>query len=360
MKHFDLFTGYGGFTLACNNNGITTIGFSEVDKYANALIRFRFPGIRNFGDITQMQAEELPDFDILTFGFPCQDVSIAGQRKGLVEKDGTRTRSGLFYDTLRILETKKPDYFIAENVGGLFSSNGGRDFFSILYHLSKAGYDIQWDFLNTKNFGIPQNRQRIFIVGNIRGKPTSKIFPIRKENTTSQKKTKPEQEQLQTQLCTIIRPGMGHKDDTTFVVNNRGNFRELGTCLNINANYHKGPDNHAVKTLIQIGNVYQYHNPSWGRVYSVEGLAPSLMSQAGGLGAKTGLFKVGSRIRKLIPLECERLQGLPDNWTKWGIDEKGTKFQQSDRQRYKLCGNGITVNVAEEIVRRIIIGDENE
>ena len=119
MKHFDLFSGYGGFTIACESFGIETIGFSEIDKWANAVLRYRFPNIKNYGDITKIIPSELPDFDLLTFGSPCQDLSIAKKnREGL-----SGSRSSLFYNAVDILKVKKPKWFIMENVASMGKEN---------------------------------------------------------------------------------------------------------------------------------------------------------------------------------------------------------------------------------------------
>ena len=148
MKILDCFSGYGGFTLAGDKLGIETIGFMEVDKYANSVLAFRYPEVKNYGDIDSCSIEELPDFDILTGGFPCQDLSIAGGRKGL-----SGGRSGLFYRWLELLEGKAPSYFILENVRGLFSSQKGWDFADLLNEVASTGYDVQWG-LSTAN-GLP-------------------------------------------------------------------------------------------------------------------------------------------------------------------------------------------------------------
>jgi len=196
MKHFDLFSGYGGFTLAlqrvyeasitisrnrCSRpehggssqgllqggalstveeSSFTTIGFSEIDKYASAVLKYHWPNTKNYGDITSIDWSEVPDFDLLTGGSPCQDLSIAGKRAGLGGK-----RSGLFYEFMRAVKEKKPKYFIWENVKGALSSNNGRDFGSVVNEMAEAGYSLWWQVLNAKDFGVPQNRERIFVVG---------------------------------------------------------------------------------------------------------------------------------------------------------------------------------------------------
>ena len=174
MILLDTFTGIGGFSLAFKEvfpEG-KIIGYSEIDKYASKVYEKHFPGVKALGDITAIRERELPEFDILTFGFPCQDLSIAGKRAGFQGK-----RSILFFEAIRIINAVRPKYFIFENVKGLFSSHGGRDFTAILRSIADIGYDGQWQLLNTKWF-LPQNRERIYFVGHLRGEPRPEIFPI--------------------------------------------------------------------------------------------------------------------------------------------------------------------------------------
>ena len=207
MTHFDLFSGYGGFTLALERvyetiynqpkvdelqtqpnlpssssnllQAASTIGFSEIDKYASAVLKYRWPNIKNYGDITKIDWSEVPDFDLLTGGSPCQDLSIAGKRAGL---DGER--SGLFYEYMRAVKEKRPKYFIWENVKGALSSNKGFDFAAVLNEMAEAGYSLWWQVLNAKDFGVPQNRERIFVVG-FRDESAREIFFERQNDSVS-------------------------------------------------------------------------------------------------------------------------------------------------------------------------------
>jgi len=206
MKYFSLFTGVGGFEIGIEkayasvvnrqetpegkqttDQGVsrgdvhsggellegtpTCVGFSEIDKHASAVLKYRFPNVKNYGDITKIDWSLVPDFDLLVGGSPCQDLSIAGKRAGL---EGGR--SGLFYEYVRALEEKKPKHFIWENVKGALSSNGGRDFGAVLSALAEAGYSLWWQVLNAKDFGVPQNRERVFIVGTRNGSPREVFF----------------------------------------------------------------------------------------------------------------------------------------------------------------------------------------
>ncbi len=203
MKYFSTFSGIGGFEVGLQSavesnrkaqqadadNGHSTddtsdplqewgqsatcVGYSEIDKYASSVYEHNFPGAINYGDITQINAEELPDFDCLVGGFPCQAFSIAGKRRGFDDTRGT-----LFFDLARILRAKQPRYFIFENVKGLLSHDNGNTFRTIITAIDELGYDCQWQVLNSKNFGVPQNRERVYIVGNLRGTARPEVFPI--------------------------------------------------------------------------------------------------------------------------------------------------------------------------------------
>ena len=149
MNHLDLFSGIGGFSLGLQQAGIEPdwIGFSDIDKYANKVFKRRFPNAKELGSITDIQPKDLPRIDLVTFGFPCQDLSLAGKRGGL-----EANRSSLFFEAINLVRVKKPKYFIFENVKGLFSSNGGQDFDIILREIADIGYDGQWQLLNTRLF----------------------------------------------------------------------------------------------------------------------------------------------------------------------------------------------------------------
>lgn len=335
MKYFSLFTGIGGFELGiehahetinkcevrtkqahgghmpfdCRDNVEKPIcvGYSEIDKYAIQIYQSHFPEHKNYGDITKINEKELPDFDLLVGGFPCQSFSIAGKRKGFADTRGT-----LFFDIARILQRKRPRLLLLENVKGLLSHDNGDTFKTIIATLTELGYDLQWQVLNSKNFGVPQNRERVLIVGHLRGTPRPEVFPI-----------------------------TGDGDETNG-----------GICANaITASYWKGHDNHGARTQIaytpkeQGGKVEQagkINEGQSGRIYSPTGLSPTLNTMTGG-GLKEPKIIEGMRIRRLTPTECERLQGFPDGWT-LGV---------SDTQRYKTLGNAVTTNVIRFVCERI-------
>ena len=304
-------------------------GYSEIDKYAIEIYQRHFPEHKNYGDITKIKPSKLPNFDLLVGGFPCQAFSIAGKRKGFEDTRGT-----LFFDIVRILGSKKPKLFLLENVKGLLSHDNGSTFKVIIATLTKLGYDVQWQVLNSKNFGVPQNRERVFIVGHLRGTPRPKVFPIGSNS------------QADIVLPTLTTRYYGGQANGGYICN---------------------------KPKQIIGG------SQGNRVYDPKGISTTIASQAGGLGAKTGLYAVDGlqahqktrkdgisptltqaagmgggqtpivwskkiKIRRLTPMECERLQGFPDGWTE-GV---------SDTQRYKCLGNAVTVNTVQAIVQKLL------
>jgi len=205
VKYFSMFSGIGGFELGINkaiknvnaenklcnrqqllegNNNTTIlqkekeatcVGYSEVDKYAIQIYQRHYKEHKAYGDATRIDTKDLPDLDLLVGGFPCQAFSIAGKRGGFQDTRGT-----LFFEIARILADKRPGYLLLENVKGLLSHDSGKTFETILKVLTDIGYVLQWEVLNSKNFGVPQNRERVFIVGHLRGERRPEVFPISK------------------------------------------------------------------------------------------------------------------------------------------------------------------------------------
>lgn len=185
MKFLDLFAGIGGFRLGMESAGHECVGFCEIDKFARKSYKaiHNTEGEREYHDITAVSDEEWRELrgtvDVICGGFPCQAFSIAGKRKGFRDK----TRGTLFFEIARAAEQIKPRTLFLENVKGLLSHDKGRTFGIILNTLDELGYDCQWQLLNSKNFGVPQNRERVFIIGHLRGASGREVFPITGENT---------------------------------------------------------------------------------------------------------------------------------------------------------------------------------
>lgn len=158
MKYFSMFSGVGGFELGFPTEW-NCVGLSEIDKYASMVLEEKFKGVKNYGDARKIRAEELPDFDLLCGGVPCQSWSIAGKRKGFDDVRGT-----MWFEVFRIAKEKKPKYLLLENVKGLLSHNKGKSFERLMEMICDLGYVVDFTILNSKFFGVPQNRERVFIL----------------------------------------------------------------------------------------------------------------------------------------------------------------------------------------------------
>lgn len=185
MNAVSLFSGVGGFDRALELNGVKVVATCEIDKNAQKILARHFPKAKLFSDVTTLTGKELFDAGfnsdgIICGGFPCQDVSVAGKRAGLSNADGSQTRSGLFWEVVRLLDETKAKHFILENVPGLLSSNNGRDFAVVLNALVELGYGVSWRILDAQYFGVPQRRRRVFIIGSLgdSGFTSSEILAI--------------------------------------------------------------------------------------------------------------------------------------------------------------------------------------
>lgn len=327
MKYFDLFSGIGGFSLGIEKTTeAECVGCAEIDKYASAIYKYRFSEVRNYGDVSRINTEELPDFDLLCFGWPCQDLSIAGKRAGLTEG----SRSGLLNEAIRILKAKQPHYFIAENVKGLYSTTNGCDFYTAIRMFTDIGYDCQWQLLNTKWF-LPQNRERIYFVGHLRGKRRPKVFPIREDAEVCVGRNKTKKAINQNTSCLKARDYASWNGNYLMeITKNKSQAGGLGAKTGL-----YGVSRHPLKFLQR-----NQKNVDGKHSFTVDSM-------------NTGGVKINSSIRRLTPIECERLQGFPDNWTKCGIVD-GKKVEISDTQRYKCLGNAVTVNVVSAIVGKVV------
>lgn len=184
MKFIDFFSGIGGFHSGLERAGMECIGWCEFDKFAQASYRAMYETTDLwFGnDVTKVKGCELPKADLWTFGFPCQDVSIAGKQKGM--KEGTR--SGLFYEIMRLLDEckeNKPKWLVCENVKNLLSIDGGTGFLNVIGEMAERGYSVEWKVYNSKDYGVPQNRERVYIVGHIGERCARGLLPIKREST---------------------------------------------------------------------------------------------------------------------------------------------------------------------------------
>ena len=410
-KVFSMFSGIGGFELGLlmSEKNVKLVGYSEIDKYAVKIFEKQLKGIKNYGNATTIDETELPNFDLLVGGFPCQAFSVAGKQRGFNDTRGT-----LFFDVARILKHKKPKHFILENVKGLLSHDSGRTFQTILKVLTDMRYLVQWEVCNSKNYGVPQNRERVYIIGHLRGNSRPEVFPIGKINEEDNRNNQPKEITKDMSMAyrvydtdgvsTTLRAvggGVGAKTGLYQIVKRSGKVKadqKNASCLTGGA---RGDGNHSYTDWIVQDGVMVTEATKKGYAVAEEGdsinlSVPNSKTRRGRVGKQvaqtldTGMqqytiqtgvevracltpdrlnkrqngrrFKdneepmftltgqdkhgvmINSSIRRLTPLECERLQGFPDGWTE-GV---------SDTQRYKCLGNAVTTNVVCEIAKRLL------
>lgn len=382
MKFIDLFAGIGGFRFGMESAGHECVAFCEIDKFARASYKaiHNTEGEIELHDITTVTDDEIRNIghvDAICGGFPCQAFSIAGARRGFEDTRGT-----LFFEIARFASILKPKYLFLENVKGLLNHDKGDTFEVILSALDELGYDVEWQALNSKDFGVPQNRERVFIIGHLRGQRGRKIFPIGGEDEKSSAK------RLGINILGNTKNPNGTAQGTRDIVHD-----PKGIVGTLTATDYKGPKQVAIPNEIKKYGVLQPNFNQSGVVYETDGISPTIRTmQGGGLeskirvreatkqgyaeasvgdsvnlsypNSKTRRGRVGEgiantlvtgdsqgvvmpnfRIRKLTPKECWRLQGFPD----WAFDK--AQEVNSNSQLYKQAGNSVTVNVIKEIAR---------
>lgn len=383
-----MFAGIGGFHSGLEQAGMQCVGWIEIDKYA----RKSYLAIHNAHDlwtaedITQVKGDELPHADLWSFGSPCQDLSIAGKIKGL---DGER--SGLFYEVMRLIDEReksgkgKPEWLLFENVKGALSSRGGQDFLEILYQVAERGYYLEWRVYNSKNYGVPQNRERVYLIGHHGGKPRNEILPKARNGGKGIKKL----------------DGLDNND----CFQSYRVFETDGVSCTLSSAHGGLGVNTGLYGQDIPKNKHRKKIPQGYRVYEVDGITTTVNCAGGGVGGKTGLYGIDvinrndithqrSRVynpighigaltatdykeppkvfqpieidetmypnvcklknnrvitvRKLTPRECFRLQGFTDEQ----FDRIPAEI--SDTQRYRQAGNSVTVPLVKEIGESIV------
>ena len=312
-KTIDLFAGIGGLRLGFERTGRTeTVFSSEIDKFARKTYEANF-GSEPFGDITKIEASDIPDHDILLAGFPCQAFSHAGLKKGFEDIRGT-----LFFDVARILKEKRPKAFLLENVKGLVSHDKGNAFKTILETLNELGYDVHYKILNTKDFNIPQNRERIYIVGFLKEAVSNSSvfdFPIEELKKPGY---------LQVFKRTVLGDILEKHVSDDYTISDKA-WEGLKERKKRNQEAGKGfgyslffPESEYTRTLVA-------HYAKDGNEILLE--------------------QEGKNPRKLTERECARLQGFPEDFV----------FPCSKSQTYKQLGNSVTFPVVKEIAQKMIM-----
>ena len=293
------FSGIGGFDLGFERAGFKLVLQCEIEKYCNTILQNQWPKVKRFTDIKEVKHADVPVSDVWAGGFPCQDVSVArmGPRAGLKGK-----KSGLFYDFARLVEGGRPRVLVIENVPGLLSSHGGRDFGVVIRTLADLGYGVGWRVLNSRYFGVPQSRQRVYVVACHRdGKGPAEILfeRERREGNATQSKSDG------TPALSPFKTSFGDSRRGPVVPG-------IAYCLYACSARHTGTD--------------------WSRTYVT--------------------YPAG-KIRRLLPIECERVQGFPDDWTLVPENNGYGDPDKVDSLRYNALGNAVTVPVAEWLAGRI-------
>jgi DNA (cytosine-5)-methyltransferase 1 len=432
FNYVSLFSGIGGFEQALNRLGGSCVMASEIDKYANQAYEVLY-GHSTVGDVTKVAAEDVPDHDLLVGGFPCQAFSVAGKRLGFEEARGT-----LFFEIARIAKAKQPKAMLLENVKGLISHDKGKTLGTIIQTLDEIGYTVDFEVMNSKYFGVPQNRERIFIVAvrnnliepsewNV-GKRSDVVAKGKRRIAQLGVKTFnfdwPSQNEVTVRLRDILESDVDEKfylseEKTAKLVTQLENgiavkeatkqgyaVAEEGDAVNFQfpdsktrrgrigkqmANTLEASGiNQGVVEPQMLGKLALPGKDQWNRVYSPEGISPTLVTMQGGRqepkiaveakmaeianpenlaycidanytkgiapsgigkGRRTHVEEIAPRyrIRKLTPRECFRLQGFPD-----AEFDKLTANGISNSQLYKMAGNAVTVNVISALGKRLL------
>ncbi|MEG7636861.1 DNA (cytosine-5-)-methyltransferase [Enterococcus casseliflavus] len=390
MKFLDLFAGIGGFRLGMEQAGHECIGFCEIDKFARASYKaiHNTEGEVEMHDITSVSDEfirGIGDIDIICGGFPCQAFSIAGKRQGFEDTRGT-----LFFEIARFASILRPRFLFLENVKGLLNHEGGATFETILRALDELGYDAEWEVHNSKNY-VPQNRERVFVVGHLRGERTEQVFPFERDDRSIDQKYRIKKignirkkgksqsgdvvsiDGIAPTMCStttqkdptkialpVLTPdriekrqnGRRFKNDGEEMFTLTAQDRHGVAILQKPRGYNEGGLHDISPTLsshswhennlLSIGGVYTNDSQRFNR-----GVLPGLSRTLKASKSDAGIYD-GFQIRKLTPRECWRLQGFPD----WAFDR--AKEVNSDSQLYKQAGNSVTVPVIHDIARRLV------
>lgn len=392
LTYVSLFSGIGGFDLGFDRAGMTCLAQVEWDKKARAVLDYHWRDTQHFKDVRDVGKHNLPTVDLICGGFPCQDVSVAGRRAGLAGE-----RSGLWFEFLRVITELTPRWVVIENVPGLLSSNSGRDFAVILHGLVERGYGVCWRVLDAQYFGLAQRRKRVFIVAGLTAagcNPAEVLF----EREGGYGDTPPRRETGQGTTPYVIKgaaigrqpengPQYGEvsEDGTTYTLNASEvhavagampahTFTESGFERWIESGLSATLLAHEAKEFHSVVNGLRWHSAQTFQVtedvmptmtvsdstplaglpaglehyrytrfgeYTPDSQSSTLRANAGGMA-----HDLVYGVRRLTPIECERLQGFPDNWT--------AVNNQADSARYKQLGNAVAVPVAEWIGRRIM------
>lgn len=366
IRFFDMFSGIGGFRAGLERaGGFTCIGHCEIDKHADKAYRAAHNVKESevfYDNATTINTDTMPDFDLLCGGFPCQAFSIAGKRKGFEDARGT-----LFFEIARVARAKRPAYLFLENVPGLLSHDGGRTFAAILDTLCDLGYSIEWQVLNSKDFGVPQSRRRVYIVGYLDSRCAGAVLPVRETDPKTlmllidgrqDSRVYDPAGVSKTLLAKVGRTGGKTGLYAVGLDRRHGITKELDTAYTLTAGNYQGLNrNHTQNAVLMIKEATKSGGKAARPGDSIDLGYPGTNTRRGRVGkhiahtldtgGTQGVLTAGGRIRRLTPRECFRLQGFSETQ----ID----KFLSvdSDTQAYKQAGNAVTVHVVHALGLRL-------
>lgn len=353
FKYVSLFSGIGGFEQALNKLGGVCVMASEIDKFANQAYEVLY-GHKTVGDVTKIEAADVPDHDLLVGGFPCQAFSVAGKRLGFEDTRGT-----LFFEMARIAKAKKPKAILAENVKGLVSHDKGRTLNVIIQTLCDIGYTVDFNVLNSKYFGVPQNRERIFIVAVRDDLITPEPWHIEGTNVVAKGKRRisqidgiktfnfdwPSQEKVTVRLRDILEQDVDERyylsEEKTVKLVEQLEEQEYSW----EDEFRIRREEQEIRPVLTPDRMNKRQN---GRRFKDDGEESFTLTAQDRHGVAIGNPQK-YRIRKLTPRECFRLQGFPDSEF-----DKLAAAGISNSQLYKMAGNAVTVNVIDAIGRRLL------
>jgi len=338
VKHASFFSGVGGLDLGFERAGIETVSVSEIDPYANAVLAERFPDAPNLGSITEVKANDIPEADIWSGGFPCQDLSVAGKRAGFAGK-----RSSLAFTFLDLVERCRPRWLVLENVPGLFSSNGGADFGRLLYEMEQLGYGVSWRTLDARYFGVAQRRRRVFLVASLESDRAGEVL-LECEGCERHPASR-------TQKGQGVASGAGHST---------GGNRDGEP-----AGRDSSPDSDRMRALNGVARrldnqpILSFPSRFGSNANVTEGQAQSMAHSAGAPAVlRVGVSYDGLN-QKVEPDGAHRTIRIGRDSSDFviapgGVDDDSLLPVGLDSHRYRCCGNGVVAPVAEWIGRRIV------
>lgn len=326
-----LFSGVGGFDLGFEQAGMETAWQVEIDRHCNAVCARHYPHVLRRGDVRDAGKRNLPPVDLVCGGFPCQDLSVAGKRAGLAGK-----RSGLWFEFYRVVRELEPEWVVIENVAGLLSSHGGADFAAILRGLVECGYGVCWRVFDSQGFGVPQRRRRVFVVGHLGDGRAAEVLFEREGSSWNFEAGQKPGAKIAGALTVGAHPG-GFNGRDVEQENHLVIAHALTSSLGGGFRYDPNGEDYIVFNWQSGGDVRL-------------GISDQ---NASAISATQTQAVVRQGIRRLMPIECERLQGFPDDWTKYGLID-GELVEIADTHRYRMMGNAVTVSVVRWIGERIV------